>query len=438
MTGVSIRAMASALPGENGIKGSVLTGRDILSVQIKETKGFFRYFIPSKNFVRLGKFIDRLENKTGIKTRNILNNASVKYPNTYLGVKAGLRTLEKAGVKPHQVEGLFYGTGTTDFVFPAQGIIIAKLLDIKPRQFGNSSMACTSIADALRQTAEWIDRGLANNALILLGDVTSRLRLPHGNLERYIFGDGFVGIFVEKGKGGFTFTNLKVDTEIADVFVHNAIYSSQIGSRNVDLLDNFQYNDAGLDVMGEVDAVEFPYALEDYTVNSGQKIDQDVKIVTPQTGKNVIHNGIKIFKQDTQIDISPNIVEASSFRHGNIGAGAAPLAMLEGDIKPSDSVLFSLAGVGGVSTIFKIDPFLEKGISVQPLSIVKARPDYKEMVKKSVEELNKKNRKGKFEFSELTMSDKGENISFQPIQARPKQLTSLERVIRSVSNDAAL
>lgn len=437
MTGISIRAMASALPGENGVKGAVLTGRDILLAQLKETKGFFRHFIPKKSLEKMGKLIDRLESKTGIKTRNILFDNDVKYPNTYLGVIAGKRTLEKAGVDPSKIQGFYYGTDTPDFVFPAQGIVVAKLLGIKPAQFGNSSLACVSIAQGLYEACDWIDRGLCDNALILLGDVTSRLKLPHSYLERYIFGVGFVGVFVEKGKGGFKFTNLGIDPEVSDLFIHNQIYPSQLLTySNHQLQDNYQYNDAALDILGEIDAIEYSYGLEDYLKNSGQIIGEKTKVVTPQGGKNSVKKGVEIFKANTGINISPNIIESSSYKHGNIGAGAAALSMLEGGITGHDLVLSSVAGVGGVRTVFEINPDLD-GIKTVKIKERRQRPDYREIVERTIGELDRKGRKGKFPLSELTMSDSGD-IKFKPIAPQPKRLSTLEKVIRSVSNDAAM
>lgn len=441
MTGMAIRAMASALPGENGVKGAVLTGRDILSLQFCEkTKGFtgfFKRFVSKKTLEKAGKLIDRLENKTGIKTRNILLDNVIEYPNTYLGIMAAVRTLEKAGVSPSKVQGFYYGTDTPDFVFPAQGLAVAKLLGIKPVQFGNSSLACVSMAHGLYEASDWIDRELCDNALILLGDVTSRLRLPHSNLERYIFGDGFVGIFLEKGKGGFKFTSIGIDPEVSDIFVHNQIYASQcLNYSSYELQNNFQNNDAALDILGEIDAIEYSYGLDDYLRHFGEVIDEKVKIGTPQGGKNSIAKGMEIFKENTGIDITQNVIPASSYKHGNLGAGAFALSMLEGGVSLDDTVIASLAGVGGVKTVFKIDPFLD-GIKTKRITDVKPRPDYKEIIKRSIEELRRKKRKGKFELSELEISNLGE-IKFTPISHKPMQLTNLDRLVRSISNSAAL
>ncbi|OGI08655.1 MAG: hypothetical protein A3I68_00900 [Candidatus Melainabacteria bacterium RIFCSPLOWO2_02_FULL_35_15] len=441
MTGMSIRAMASALPGENGVKGAVLTGRDIFSLQFREQskgfKGFFTRFISKKTLEKTGRLVDRLENKTGIKTRNILLDNVAKYPNTYLGITAAVRTLEKAGVLPSKVQGFYYSTDTPDFVFPAQGLAVAKLLGIKPVQFGNSSLACVSMAQGLYEASGWIDRELCDNALILLGDVTSRLRLPHSNLERYIFGDGFVGIFLEKGKGGFKFTNIGIDPEVSDVFVHNQIYASQcLNYSSYELQDNFQYNDAALDILGEIDAVEYSYGLDDYLRNFGEVIDEKVKIGTPQGGKNSITKGMEIFKENTGIDITTNVIQSSSYKHGNIGAGALALSMLEGGVSLDDTVISSIAGVGGVKTVFEINPSFD-GIKTKRITDAKPRPDYREIVERSIEELRRKKRKGKFELSELAISDLGE-IKFTPISHKPMELTNLDRVMRSISNSAAL
>ena len=131
---VAIRAMSAALPGENGIKGNLLTGREVFDLMLGIKKYPLSVF-ASKKLKRMRAFIGKLERVVGIETRNILNDSTVKFPNTYLAVEAGKKTLQKAGVDPSKVQGFVYASDTSDFVFPSPGIAVAKLLDIKPKQF---------------------------------------------------------------------------------------------------------------------------------------------------------------------------------------------------------------------------------------------------------------------------------------------------------------
>ena len=392
---VAIRAMDAALPGENGIKGNLLTGQEVLDLLLGKKKYLLRIFTPKK--LRIFQlFIRKLEKVVGIETRNILNDPGVKFPNTYLAVEAGKKTLQKAGVDPSKVQGFVYASDTSDFVFPSPGIAVAKLLGIKPRQFVNCSMACISSADALMNACTWLERGLVDNVLILAGDVTSSLRLPQNKIEPFIFGDGFVGIYLEKGKaqnngtpaekGGFTFSNMSVDTAQADLFVHRHIYPSQLRLfGNGGLIDNFQDNDTGLDLLGDIDSRELPLLMQDFLRNSGSAVDKDTKIVLPQTGQKTLDKGVKYFFEGTGIDIKPNVIGNTSFKHhGNIGAGAVPLAWYEaserGDITSSDSIIFCIAGVGGVETVFKYDPNADHS-EYLPTLLNTERPGYIDMIR---------------------------------------------------------
>ncbi len=430
---VAIRAMSSALPGEGGLKGHVVTGNEILEMLLGLKKYPLEWFAPKK-FKKLQSFIERLESTIGIKTRNILDDKSVKYPNTYLALAAGRKTLDKAGVHPSKVQGFVYASDTPDFVFPSPGIAVAQLLEIQPKQFNNTSMACVSIAEALSDACFWLEQGLCENVLILAGDVSTRLKLPKNRIEPFIFGDGFVGIYLDKKKntgngsceekGGFTFTNISVDTSQSDLFVHRHIYPSELGYFNGALMENHQDNDTGLDALGDIDSVELALLLQDFLENTGAELDSNTKIILPQTGNLVRKKGIKHFHKKTGVDIEPNVLPNNSFRrHGNIGAGAVPLAWQEGlesgDIKPEHSVVFDIAGVGGVKTVFKYDPNATETYFVENVRN-SVRPDYGRMiVEKAMEQLTRIERKRFTNGKTLNRLNLARNvhdhISFSPV-----------------------
>lgn len=443
MSGIAIRSSYAAMPGEAGIKGNVLNGQEVFNMLLGKKRYFMRTFIP-RRLQKFRRLVDRLEGKIGIETRNILNDDSIKFPTTYILTEAGKGTLEKAGVNPKNVQGLIVATDTPDLIFSSPGIEVAKLLGINPRQFGNTSMACVSIADVLERACSWIiNNNWCDNVLILAGDITSKMRLLGNRIEPFLFGDGGVGIYLEKAKtsekgertekGGFTFSNLSVDTSQADLFIHRHIYSGDVGLFNSALLENFQDNDTGLDLLGDIDAIELPLLLSDWLINSGDVIDKNTKIILPQTGKQVIENGIKKFKEISGIDITGNVIENTSFKkHGNIGAGAIPLAwheaIKEGKIdQETHSVLFVIAGVGGVKTVFKRDPNA-RGIEHLPNYRVHARPDYRALIEERASENKRKSRNGKILSEMYGSGDNGTyEIDFKPV----RNITDIERVVKS-------
>ena len=128
------------------------------------------------------------EDKTGIKTRNFAD-PTLKYPATYYATAAAIKTLENANVDPSNIQGLglYCVTDTPDFIFPSQGMLVAKILGLKPVMFGNNSLACARVAAALKDAARDIEDGLCERALILAGDITTRLKLSGNFLEPLIF-----------------------------------------------------------------------------------------------------------------------------------------------------------------------------------------------------------------------------------------------------------
>lgn len=397
---VVIRAINTALPGQDGIRGNVLTGQDILDHLLGYRRHILKWFNPRK-LEKLKTFVKRLERVAGIEARNILNDPNIKFPNTYLAVEAGRRTLDKAGISPDKIQGFIFASDTSDFVFPSPGIAVAKLLEINPSQFVNCTMACISIADALINACTWMEKGLCDNVLVLAGDVTSRLRLPRNRVEPFIFGDGFVGMYLEKGKGatesapaergGFTFSNMAVDTIQADLFVHRHVYPSEVRFLfNNGILDNFQDNDTGVDLLGNIESKELVLLLLDFLHNTSDVIGDSTKLILPQTGKATIQRGLSDFESKTGVDVSQNVVGRDTFRkHGNIGAGAVPLAWHEakeaGEIGSQDDVIFVIAGVGGVQTVFKYDPNARANDYFTNIRNTE-RPDYEALIKERAKE----------------------------------------------------
>jgi hypothetical protein len=182
-----------------------------------------------------------------------------------------------------------------------------------------------------------------------------------------------------------------VDISQADLFIHRHIYPSQLRMLgNSGLIDNFQDNDTGLDLLGDIDSRELPLLMNDFLIATGTEIDHGTKVILPQTGQRTLSRGVQYFLEDTGIDIKPNVVSNTSFRHhGNIGAGAVPLAWYEAmdrdEIKTeSDSVVFCIAGVGGVETVFKYDPKADTS-EYFPTIVKTVRPDYaKDIIQKRV------------------------------------------------------
>ncbi|MBI3591144.1 MAG: hypothetical protein HY094_07220 [Candidatus Melainabacteria bacterium] len=438
MTGIAIKGMGVALPGENGIKGTPLDGKSILGIMLGGKKNFIR----KKTLTRMERLISLVEARSGIKIRNILNDDSVKYPSSYLAFEAAKKTLENTGISPSNIQGMICATDTADFVYPRLTGVVARLLGIKMiRQSLNVPMACTSISSALQSAANWLDKGLCDNVLVLAGDVTSRLRLPQNRIEPYIFGDGFVGIYLEKGKesdkGGFKFSNVSEDISIADAFVHRRIYASQLGYLNSELQENYQDNDTGLDILGEIDALELSYLFQDYLTNSGESVDENMKIILPQLGKLLVEKGIRNFKQDTGIDVKPRVVSNSAFNHGNLGAGAIPLAWYEGiksgEIKSDNSVIFDIAGVGGVKTVFKWDPKVSDSISFVKIASMVKRPDYEKMVKDVLAESVRKAKDKGYKTPSLNkLTARDGVIKFESINPPRREMGNIEDIIQNL------
>lgn len=383
MTTLSIAGSGIALPGR-GYPGNVYTGKEVLDYFLigKQKKRF----VPKSTYESWLKMVRKVEKASGIQTRGVCDDKTIQFPNTFFAKEAAINALEKANLNPKDVQGFVFLSNTPDLVFPPPGLPVAELLGIKPVQFANASLACVSIANAFYQAAHWIKDGLCDNVLVVAGDVTTRLQLKENKLEPLFFGDGFAAFVLKKGdkdtRGGFTVTNLRADTDLTSLFLHRAIYSTDFDKH---LALRLQDNDTGIDILGDIDGLEFAYQLLDYLENSKDLLTNDVKIIGPQIGRMSLMAGKNKFQELSGSSIDSNLVPNTSLcENGNIGVGAVPAAfvraMLDKEISANDKVVFNIAGVGGLETVFKWDPNAEDALTVVKTSTRHERPDYKKMI----------------------------------------------------------
>src|SRR3989338_5231317 len=198
----------------------------------------------------------------------------------------------------------------------------------------------------------------------------------------------------DEGNGGFTFSNLSIETAATDLFIHQHYYSGELGMFHFGRMKGVQFNDNGLDMLGDIDGTEISLQLHDFLRNSKTKIDDHTKVVLPQASRQTVNAGIKNFRDDTGVDLTGHVVENQAYTHGNIGAGAIPLAweraVNSGKILPDDKVLFDIVGVGGVGTVFGRDPHAIQPVTTVRINARKERPDYSEMIRQLISEREKR------------------------------------------------
>jgi 3-oxoacyl-[acyl-carrier-protein] synthase-3 len=150
-----------------------------------------------------------IRERTGIRERRIAEPGEAL---SDLCLPAARTALEQAGVEAAQIDLIIVATVTPDMAFPSTGVILADRLSAPDAAAYDLSAGCTGFMYAVAQGYGMLAAGLAQKALIVGGDVLSRILDWTDRGTAVLFGDGAGAIVLEHvDHGGFLGFELGAD-----------------------------------------------------------------------------------------------------------------------------------------------------------------------------------------------------------------------------------
>ena len=147
--------------------------------------------------------------RTGIRERRI---AAPEQALSDLCRPAIEQALAQAGLEASAIDLLIVATVTPDMAFPSTGAILADELGMPDAGAYDLSAGCTGFMYAVAQGYGMIAGGLAQNALVVGGDVLSKILDWSDRGTAVLFGDGAGAIVLERvADGGFLGFELGAD-----------------------------------------------------------------------------------------------------------------------------------------------------------------------------------------------------------------------------------
>jgi 3-oxoacyl-[acyl-carrier-protein] synthase III len=273
--------------------------------------------------------------RTGIRERRIAGDDEAM---TDIALPACRQALDAAGGDPATVDLVIVATVTPDMTFPSTAALLADALGMPAAAAYDLSAGCTGFMYALAQAYGMLAGGLARRALVVGGDVLSKILDWSDRSTVVLFGDGAGAVVVEQVEsGGFLGFELG-----ADGAGGVNLWLPGSGSRR------FEDPDRLVKMNGrEV----FKFATR-VLVSSAQKILAECGRTIDDVDVYVPHQAnVRIIDHATsKLGIDPGRVVVNVDRYGNTSSGSIPLALADaqrdGRLVPGKLVLMTGMGAG--------------------------------------------------------------------------------------------
>jgi 3-oxoacyl-[acyl-carrier-protein] synthase-3 len=273
--------------------------------------------------------------RTGIKERRF---ASEDQAMSDLALPAARDALAQAGVEPKDLDLVIVATVTPDMMFPTTSALLADALGADDAAAYDLLAGCTGFMYAVAQAYGMLAGGLADRALVVGGDVLSKILDWTDRSTLVLFGDGAGAVVLERvDRGGFLGFELGADGGGGE-----HLWLPGSGSRRFEDPDSFVKMN-GREV--------FKFATRVMVTSAEKLLDQcglsidDVDVYVPhQANVRIIDHAVR------KLGVREDRVVVNVDRYGNTSSGSIPLALADaaadGRLKPGELVLMTGMGAG--------------------------------------------------------------------------------------------
>jgi 3-oxoacyl-[acyl-carrier-protein] synthase III len=287
----------------------------------------------------LAKYVDTsdewIQERTGIRERRMAEKEEAL---SDVALPAARAALEHAGVEGKDIDLLVVATVTPDMAFPSTAALLADQLGAADAAAYDLSAGCTGFPYALAQAYGMLAGGLAQRALVVGGDLLSRILDWEDRSTLVLFGDGAGAVVMEPvAQEGFLGFELG-----ADGGGGTTLWLPGSGSRIFDDPNRFvKMNGREVFKFATRILVQSAQAVLD---RCGVSID-DVDLYVPhQANRRIIDHATK------KLGVPSERVVINVDRYGNTSSGSIPLALADaaadGRLAPGKLVLMTGMGAG--------------------------------------------------------------------------------------------
>ncbi len=141
---------------------------------------------------------DWIKARTGIRQRHFAREGELT---SDLGTKAAQQALDRAGLKPEDIDLLICATTTPDLTFPSTASIIQRKLGVPVCQAFDIQAVCSGFVYGLSTVNAYLASGQAKRALLVGSETFSRILNFEDRSTCVLFGDGAGAVIFEAQEG---------------------------------------------------------------------------------------------------------------------------------------------------------------------------------------------------------------------------------------------
>jgi 3-oxoacyl-[acyl-carrier-protein] synthase III len=287
----------------------------------------------------LAKLVDTshewIVERTGIHERRFAEQGEAL---TDIARPAAIRALEQAGGEPSSIDLVLCATVTPDMMFPTSSALLADEHGMPDAAAFDLLAGCTGFVYAIAQAYGMLASGLCRRALVVGGDVLSKILDLDDRSTLVLFGDGAGAVVMEPvERGGFLGFELGADGGGGE-----NLWLPGSGSRHFDEPDKFVK-------MNGREVYKFATRV---LVSSAEKLLDELGLTVDDVDVYIPHQAnIRIIDHAARkLGVPPEKVVINVQRYGNTSSGSIPLALADaiadGRVRPGAKVLMTGMGAG--------------------------------------------------------------------------------------------
>jgi 3-oxoacyl-[acyl-carrier-protein] synthase-3 len=173
-----------------------------------------------KRFVKFPKFVDLMEESTGITCRW---HVPEDWATSDVALPAARQAIERAGLKPEDIDLIILGTDSPDYITPATSVVLQYKLGAKNAGTFDVGCACASFPTAMACGAGWLITNPSIKAVLVVGVYLMHKLADPEDPTSFFYGDGAgAAVLVPSDRPGFVGSAAQAGGEY---YKHWGIYS---------------------------------------------------------------------------------------------------------------------------------------------------------------------------------------------------------------------